>query len=367
MRPTWDVGVVGGGPAGLAAAIALQMRGLRVVVVDGMRPPIDKACGEGLMPDSVRALADLGVTIPAERSRRFTGIRFIENGIAADGDFSAGYALGVRRVTLHEAMAVRAAACGVTLRWGTPAAGLSEEGIATAKQTLPVRWIIGADGARSRVRQWAGLDISRCYRRRYAYRRHFQLAPWSPRMEVHWSNESQAYVTPLGPTQICVALASHDPQLRLHSGLQSFPELRARLADAVPLSGERGAATSMHSLRRVYRGRVALVGDASGGVDAITGEGLGLSFRQAEALADAIANNDLRRYQRMHRHLAWRPNFMAHGLLMLAGRPWLRRRVLRALQDGRLFRRMLHIHTGHAPARDLFTVGAWLGAKILEF
>ena len=133
----------------------------------------------------------------------------------------------------------------------------------------------------------------------------------------------------------------------------------------MPLSVERGAATSMHSLRRVHRGNVALAGDASGGVDAITGEGLGLSFRQAKVLADAIECGDLRSYQREHRRLAWRPNYMAHGLLMLDGRPRLRRRVLRALKDENLFARMLRIHTGDAPARDLVTIGAWLGVKLI--
>jgi len=366
MSDGWDVGIVGGGPAGLAAAIALQLRGLRVVVADGMEPPIDKACGEGLMPDSVAAIERLGIRIPAELGRRFEGIRFVEGTNSADGDFSTGYGLGLRRTVLHERMAARAESCGVTLRWGTPITGLVQEGIRTATEVLRVRWIIGADGARSRVRQWARLEASTHYRRRYAYRRHFQIAPWASRMEVHWSDDSQAYVTPLGPEQVCVAVVSHDPQLRLDAGLQSFPDLRDRLGSAAPLSTERGAATSMHSLRKVCRGRVALVGDASGGVDAITGEGLGLSFRQAGVLAEAIAHGDLQRYQREHRRLAWRPNFMARGLLMLDGRPWLRRRVLKALQDRDLFRRMICIHTGHAPARDLVTMGAWLGLKLLE-
>src|SRR5439155_8150095 len=215
----------------------------------------------------------LGVDLPATAGWPFAGIRFIRKGQQADGDFSCGHALGLRRTILHEQMVERAAACGVALRWGAPVTGLSEDGVTTATETLRARWIIGADGARSRVRQWAALDDSLRYRRRYAYRRHFQIAPWSSRMEVHWSNESQAYITPLGADQVCVAVVSRNPQLRLAAGLQAFPGLRARLGNAVPLSAERGAATSMHSLRRGYRGRVALLGDASVGCDAVAGAG----------------------------------------------------------------------------------------------
>src|ERR1022692_2180287 len=60
MQPT-DLFVIGGGPAGLAAAIAARLKGLNVTLADGARPPIDKACGEGLMPDGLAALRSLGV------------------------------------------------------------------------------------------------------------------------------------------------------------------------------------------------------------------------------------------------------------------------------------------------------------------
>ena len=363
---TWDVFVVGGGPAGLAAAIALRLRGLQVVVADGLRPPIDKACGEGLMPDTVSAMHRLGIEIPAELGRRFFGISFIDRERQVDGDFSGDYGLAARRTVLHQKMVERAESCGVSFRWGAAISQLTEDGVLTATEKISARWIVGADGARSRVRHWAGLGASTQYCPRYAFRRHYQLAPWSSRMEVHWSNEAQAYVTPVGPNQICVAVVSRNPHLRLDTALQAFPDLQSRIAGSTPISSERGAITSMHSLRKVCTNRVALVGDASGGVDAITGEGLGLSFRQADALADAIERGDLRGYQRAHRRLAWRPNFMARGLLLLDGRPWLRRRVMKALEDADLFRRMLRIHTGHAPARDLLTIGAWLGLKLIE-
>lgn len=366
MRRRWDACVVGGGPAGLAAAIALQLRGLQVILADGLRPPIDKACGEGLMPDSVSAMLALGLSVPPERARRFFGIRFVENGEQIDGDFTSAYGLGVRRTVLHQEMVERAEKSGVVFRWGVPVSELSCDGISIGAERVRADWIVGADGAQSRVRRWAGLDSSTHCERRFAYRRHYRLAPWSSRMEVHWNNDGQAYVTPLGPSEICVTVISRNPRLRLDAALEAFPELRAKIANAVPISTERGAVTSMHSLRRVCRENVALVGDASGGVDAITGDGLGLSFRQAGALAEAITRGDLGLYQREHRRLARRPRFMARGLLMLDKRPWLRRRVFRALADGNLFRRMLRIHTGEAPSRDLVTMGAWLGLKLLE-
>ena len=73
-----EVFVIGGGPAGLAAAIAARQRGLDVIVADGNKPPIDKACGEGLMPESVEALRRLGVELETGDGISFSGIRFVD-------------------------------------------------------------------------------------------------------------------------------------------------------------------------------------------------------------------------------------------------------------------------------------------------
>jgi len=65
-RHKTDVVVVGGGPAGLAAAIAARLQGLRVVVLEAAHPPIDKVCGEGIMPEALAALRRLGVHLTPE-------------------------------------------------------------------------------------------------------------------------------------------------------------------------------------------------------------------------------------------------------------------------------------------------------------
>jgi len=150
---------------------------------------------------------------------------------------------------------------------------------------VKARWIIGADGGNSRVRRWCGLDAFRKRDFRYAFRQHYRVAPWTDRMELYWGRHSQIYVTPVAEDEVCLALISRDPKLRLTEALQKFPELKCRLGGADVSSAERGALTATLKLKRVSRRNAALIGDASGTVDAITGEGLCLAFSQAMVLA----------------------------------------------------------------------------------
>jgi flavin-dependent dehydrogenase len=344
-----DVFVVGGGPAGLAAAIAARQRGFDVVLADVARPPIDKACGEGLMPESIHALRDLGVTFEPEESFNFCGVRFVEGRTSVGADFPGTSGIGVRRTCLHRLLLDRASELGVSLLWGSRVTGLCRDGVVLDGHTLQCRWVIGADGQKSRVRAWAGLDRARHESIRYGFRRHYQMPPWTDRVEVHWGTSCQVYVTPVGPQEVSVALLSSDARVRLDGALSQFPELSRRLADATISSSERGAVTASRRLHKVVQGNTILIGDASGSVDAITGEGLCLSFRQALALADALSSSDPDSYQAEHRRLAQRPMFMSRMLLSLDRFPKLRRRVLRTLEgQPALFAKLLAMHVGPA-------------------
>jgi flavin-dependent dehydrogenase len=166
-------------------------------------------------------------------------------------------------------------------------------------------------------------------------------------MEIYWGPRCQIYLTPVSRAEICVVVISRDSHIRLDRVLRDFPELECRLNNAIITTTERGAVSASHRLASVGHGRVMLVGDASGSVDAITGDGLRLGFEQGLALADAIAGGDLKAYGTAHRRLARRPSFMSALMLLLDRSPWLRRRALSALSsEPRIFATQLAMHVG---------------------
>jgi flavin-dependent dehydrogenase len=258
--------------------------------------------------------------------------------------------LGIRRTALHQRMIDRAAEIGVVMRWGEAVRVADRSGLEIGGRKISSRWVVGADGRESSVRRWAGLLHPTARRRRIGLRQHFRIAPWTDLVEVEWHDRGQAVVTPLACDEICVSLFTIDTGIRFPDLVSSFPELHQRLLGAVPLSAARGAISESSVMRSVVTKRVALIGDAAGAVDALTGEGLALSFKHALVLADAIASGDLRRYERAHRRISRPPELMAKFMLAVGSRRSVRRRVLHALAaQPRLFTFMLGVHAGGAP------------------
>ena len=362
-----DLLIAGAGPAGIATAIAAASHGLSVVVTDSHRPStIDKACGEGLMPSAVDALTRLGVHPAATEHAPFRGVRFLDAAdpsASAQGLFRSAPGIGIRRTRLHQLLLNRAHALGVRFHWQTTVRSVENSPVNrhvivhTTSGLFRPRYLVGADGLHSHIRSLAHLDRAHSGRTRIGIRQHYTAAPHTDLVEVYWSPQGQAYVTPISSSELCVAFVYRSlPSTRDHLAL--FPALEARLRNASPAGTTRGAVTLTRSLRRVTRGNIALIGDASGSVDAITGDGLALAFQQALALAEAISAGSLASYQQAHARISRRPRLMSHLLLLVDRHPALFARVLRAFsRRPSLFPELLSLHAGEEPLRLLGSGG----------
>jgi menaquinone-9 beta-reductase len=362
-----DVVVVGGGPAGIATAIAASQKGLRALVVDARKPPIDKACGEGLLPEAVESLRRIGIHLDHSSGFPFFGIRFVDRDSSASARISKGSAFGLRRLRLAQLLTNRAEQLGVSFLWGTRVSGFDSDGVRTERGSVACKWIVGADGQNSGVRKLARIRVRRL-NSRFGFRRHYCVAPWTDLVDVHWGNRCQMIVTPTRPNEICISFMTSDPQLRTDRAMNQFPEVAARLQGVQPATTEIGSMNSLSRARAVVRNNVALVGDASCTVDGVSGQGLSLAFQQALALGDALASGDLASYGAAHRRITGKAMRMAQLMLLMDRSAWIRRKALRlfAAQPG-LFSKIIAIHIGEDPAQALNASAVFdLGWQVLR-
>jgi flavin-dependent dehydrogenase len=328
-----DVVVVGGGPTGLAAAIMARLAGMSVIVFEPKTMPIDKACGEGLMPPALLVLEKIGVD--KLEGHRFLGVRYVEGDRVAQAEFSMGPGLGVRRTVLHDALTRRALDLGVQIRptrvrtWSQNQTGVVVEG-------EPARWLLAADGLHSPIRKALGLQAKARHPPRLGIRRHFSVQPWSDFVEIHWHRDAEAYVTPISEDTVGVAILYGSEATATGEGepwdrwLSTFPALQSRLGE--PCSKPRGAGPFEQRVSSQTHGRVLLIGDAAGYVDPLTGEGVRLGLDSAQAAIDAISQCSEAHYSKKWRALTRRYRWLTGGLLFIRRHEPLRTRLLPLLE-----------------------------------
>ena len=315
-----DLLIVGGGPGGLATALHARRQGLSVIVAEPRSDPIDKACGEGLMPGGLAELTSLGVD-PV--GMPFHGIAYVSEHRRAEARFRNGPGRGVRRTTLHAALAARAKEQDTEwIRAKVTSIRQDAHGVSAAG--VRAKWLVAADGLHSQVRRSVGIRATAGTPRRYGVRWHYRVPAWSEFVEVHWSRRGEAYVTPLEPDLVGVAILS-----RGQPDLAWFPRLARQLQRAGP-GQPRGCGPLRQVVSRRVAGRVLLVGDAAGYEDALTGEGISLAVKQAAAAVDAIVDETPESYEKAWHRITRDYRLLTRALVLGSTPPAMRRAVVPA-------------------------------------
>jgi flavin-dependent dehydrogenase len=319
-----DLLVVGGGPAGLATAIHAAKAGLHVIVAERRRGPIDKACGEGLMPHTLRHLHRLGVH---PHGKAIRGISYRDGAQHVDAQFRPASGRGVRRTVLHGALIDAAVDAGVEI-CHDEIHGIDQDADSVRAGRWRARYLAAADGLHSPIRRSLGLELPSPGPRRWGIRRHVEMTPWSDHVEVHWASGAEAYVTPLADDCVGVALLTSQ-RGGFDSRLQEFPDLYDRIGGKSH-EPDRAAGPLRQKVSSRTAGRTLLVGDAAGYVDALTGEGLGLAFGAAEVLVECVVADRSKDYDRRWRQLTRRYRMLTGALLQASAFTPTRSRIVPA-------------------------------------
>ncbi len=314
--------IVGGGPVGLAAALFAQQAAMHPIVLEAKDSDGDKACGEGLMPGVMPLLKQLGIDPPGHD---LLGVSYRQGTTQVDHLFPEGPGRGVRRTALVEEMRAEVDRLGIE-RIHARVTGLTQgrddvRVHCAGAIDVSADYVLGCDGLHSTIARQLGLaNRPRARARRYGLRQHFSRAPWSSMIEVYYAGDAELYITPVDDETVGVAVLGRRG-VDLHETIARVPEVSAKLQGAAVASSLRGAGPFPYRVHRAQVGRVLLVGDAAGYVDAITGEGLRVGFAQAHEAITALGAGRPDSYPRRWKAVTREFRVLTRGLVLLASSP----------------------------------------------
>ncbi len=321
MTKQVDALILGAGPAGSALAQTLARAGHSVMLADKKHFPRQKPCGEFLSPECRPYLDELGVGMALGKMgvRQISGMNLFAGASVASGRFlrldsaphnDAGYA--IRREILDMAL-LEAAADRPEVTWlerhefqrlvrnssGEVVGAVLRDPDSRLRE-IRARITIGADGVHSRVARDLGVQRPSRWLDRFALVARFHGVAPRAAAEVHFVPRAYFAATTVDDGSFHLNLLVDRPALRHKHGdvdafvrehLQSAPELERRLQGAERIGTWRGIGPLAFSTSQQAWKTVALVGDACGYVDPLTGEGIYFALHGARSLAQAIVES----------------------------------------------------------------------------
>lgn len=356
MTSHTDVLIVGAGPAGIAAALTAQQRGLSVCVIDKATFPRDKCCGDGLTTGALRLLQQLGLqpsTVASWKVCRDVVLRSpsgrtVELQLPDDGQFAAI----ASRMDLDAALVDHARQRGVLVREGVSFVDISCDGdyhVTTSDGVVTARVVIAADGMWSPVRKALQPDRSPYLGEWHALRQyaHNVTGPASDRLYVWFEPDllpGYAWSFPLADGRVNLgfgilrgATQKVGDMKSLWASVLSRPHIREALGDAAVIDDKVSAwpIPARVTSATLSVDNVLFVGDAASATDVLTGEGIGqalLSGMLAGAAAASSAPSHT--YEREMRKHFFADHRMSEILGRILSNERLARGALRIIDGG---------------------------------
>jgi len=368
MKDELCFGIIGGGPAGLATAICLAEKGFEVTLFDKSTFPVDKVCGEGIMPTGVEFLKkhDLLNLINSNDKKEYYGVKYVANNAKTlEGRFKSGFGLGIKRTVLSEALYKKLTHFqNVKIYENSELVDIYKNddsvGVEIANDVNNKKYefdyLIGCDGIISKVRKLCILESNKYIEhQRIGARMHFDTETWSDLVEVYWKDYIEAYITPVGSNIVQFAFIWDNKSVRPQSryrmdvGLKElFPQLFKRVEGCKQVSKLKTIGPIAVSSKKLYKNRVILLGDAYTYLDGITGEGISIAFKEAQCLADSVFNYSddfIKYYEKEVKKITNNYLRMTNLALLLSYYPILRR-ILFPFITNKFFSHLLEVNMG---------------------